>query len=119
MGIRPGRGCPDVRGESDPTPAPETLATRLLMMLVSDPDEAVRGMVWSALVYYSRQPLLGQRLDFALELTRASASPLELLGQLFGKLRHQTEEPEKRPLMRVLHPAAALQSVRPALARGK
>ena len=72
--------------------APTELANRLLAVLASDSDEVIRAIVWRGLVYFSGEPLAGSRLDLVLQLTRSSTSPLELLGQLLGRLRHQVED---------------------------
>lgn len=75
--------------------APEALGGQLFRSLSADSDETVRDVVWRGLLYYSDQPLVGRRLNLALHLTEKSSSPLELLGQLFGRLRHQVELEQK------------------------
>jgi hypothetical protein len=68
--------------------APEELARRVTSSLTQDPDIGVRDQLWRALVYGGAPPS-GWRLDVALALTEASETPLELLDQLLGVIRHR------------------------------
>jgi hypothetical protein len=68
--------------------APEELARRVAAALAHDADPSVRDQLWHTLVY-GGVPLAGWRLDLALVLAEASATPLDRLGQLLGMLGHR------------------------------
>jgi hypothetical protein len=68
--------------------APEELARRVAPALAQDTDVSVRDQLWHTLVY-NGAPLAGWRLDLALVLAEASATPLDRLGQLLGALPHR------------------------------
>jgi hypothetical protein len=68
--------------------APEELARRVAPALAHDADVSVRDQLWHTLVY-GGVPLAGWRLDLALVLAEASATPLDRLGQLLGMLDHR------------------------------
>jgi hypothetical protein len=70
--------------------APEELARRVTPILAQHADVDVRRQLWHALVY-GGTPLDGWRLDVALALTEASETPLELLDQLLGLVRHRAD----------------------------
>lgn len=79
--------------------APEDLARPIFRNLAGDSDEDVRATVWHGVLYYADRPLKGWRLDLALQLAEASASPLSALDQLLGKLRHQGEREGTKPAL--------------------
>jgi len=70
--------------------APEELARRVAPALAHDADVSVHDQLWHTLVY-SGATLAGWRLDLALVLAEASATPLDRLGQLLGALRHRAD----------------------------
>jgi hypothetical protein len=70
--------------------APEELARRVAPALAHDADPIVRDQLWHTLVY-GGATLAGWRLDLALALVEASATPLDRLGQLLGMLGHRAD----------------------------
>jgi len=70
--------------------APEELARRVAPALVHDADPSVRDQLWHTLVY-GGATLAGWRLDLALALVEASATPLDRLDQLLGMLGHRAD----------------------------
>jgi hypothetical protein len=70
--------------------APEELARRVALALEQDADVSVRDQLWHTLVY-GGAPLPSWRLDVALVLAEASATPLDRLGQLLAALSHRAD----------------------------
>ena len=70
--------------------APEEPARGVAPALAHDADPSVRDQLWHTLVY-GGATLAGWRLDLALALAEASATPLDRLGQLLGMLGHRAD----------------------------
>jgi hypothetical protein len=70
--------------------APDEMAHRVASTLARDADVTVRDRLWHTLVY-GGVLLVGWRLDLAFALAKASAAPLDRLGQLLSALSHRAD----------------------------